>query len=92
MKLKRCYLEELLLKLLEPGLYKTTGQLVQEFRMEFPACWRELEEEGKCLFGGACGAYQQPSTRISQALFNLPKEKCLCRRRGEEYSWSVPEN
>ncbi len=82
-------LEELLLSLLEPGVYKTTGQLVQEFRMEFPERWQELEQEGRQLFGGTCGAYQQPSTRLAQILFSLPEERCLCRRQGDEYSWSV---
>ncbi|NLA05577.1 MAG: hypothetical protein GX881_07700 [Firmicutes bacterium] len=82
-------LEELILSLLEPGVYKTTGQLVQEFRMEYPRRWRELEKEGERLFGGSCGAYQQPSTRIIRALFALPGGSCLCRRRGSEYSWSV---
>lgn len=82
-------LEELLLSLLEPGVYKTTGQLVQEFRMEYPQRWAELEKEGRRLFGGTCGAYQQPSTRISQALFVLPEDRCRCRRRGNEYSWST---
>ncbi len=90
MNLESCKLEELLLTLLEPGVYKTTGQLVQEFRMEFPRMWRELEKEGECLFGGSCGAYQQPATRIAQALFNLPAEKCFCRREENGYSWSAP--
>lgn len=84
-------LEELILSLLEPGIYKTGGQLVQEFRMEYPRRWRELEKEGRRLFGGACGAYQQPSTRIIQALFALPEESCSCLRRGSEYSWSARE-
>lgn len=78
------------MKLLEPGVFKTTGQLVQEFRMEFSGAWHELEEEGKRLFGGACGAYQQPATRIAQVLFSLPPEKCHCRRGEESYSWSAP--
>ncbi len=90
MNLESCNLEELLLTLLEPGVFKTTGQLVQEFRMEFPRTWRGLEEEGERLFGGSCGAYQQPATRITQALFMLPAEKCFCRREEEGYSWSAP--
>ncbi len=91
MDLANLNLEEMLLKLLEPGVFKTTGQLVQELRMEFPGAWRELENEGRRLFGGACGAYQQPATQISQALFNLPAGKCLCRRDEDCYSWSAPE-
>lgn len=84
-------LEELLIRLLEPEYFKTTAQLVQEFRMEYPRAWHELEDEGKCLFGGSCGAYQQPATRIVQALFKIPPERCLCRRDEEGYSWSAPE-
>jgi hypothetical protein len=83
-------LEELLLTLLEPGVFKTTGQLVQEFRMEFPQRWRELEKEGRRLYGGSCGAYQQPATRIVQALYNLPPDKCLRRREENGYIWSAP--
>jgi hypothetical protein len=88
--LEKRELEKLLLTLLEPGVYKTTSQLVQEFRMEFPRAWRELEREGRRLYGSSCGAYQQPATRIAQALFNLPPGKCLCRREGNSYSWSAP--
>ncbi len=84
-------LAELILTLLEQGVFKTTGQLVQEFRAEYPRSWRELEKEGKRLFGGTCGAYQQPATRISQALFSLPAHKCLCRRDEAGYSWSAPK-
>ena len=85
-------LEELLLNLLEPGVYKTTEQLVQEFRMEYPHKWQELEKEGRRLFGPGCGAYQQPATRIIQALFALPAGKCLCHRQGQEYTWSAPSS
>lgn len=88
--LERPDLEELILKLLERGVFKTTGQLVQEFRMEYPRSWSELEKEGRRLFGGTCGAYQQPATRISQVLFNIPADRCLCRRSEEGYSWSAP--
>ena len=88
--MKESSLEKCLLDLLEPGVYKTTEQLVQEFRMEYPRRWQELEEEGKRLFGGTCGAYQQPSTRIMRALFSLPQESCLRRRQGNRYSWSAP--
>ena len=91
MALEKPDLEELILTLLERGVFKTTGQLVQEFRMEYPRSWRELEREGERLFGGTCGAYQQPATRISQALFNLPAGSCLCRRGEEGYSWSAPD-
>ncbi len=84
-------LEKLLISMLEPGVFKTTEQIVQEFRMEYPHDWHELEKEGKRLFGGSCGAYQQPATRITQALFKIPPEKCLCRRDDDGYSWSAPE-
>lgn len=88
--MKESVLEKYILELLEPGVYKTTEQLVEEFRMEHPRCWRELEEEGKRLFGGTCGAYQQPSTRILRVLFALPGESCLRRREGDRYRWSAP--
>jgi hypothetical protein len=85
-------LEKLLSNLLEPGVFKTTVQLVEEFRAEYPKNWGELEQEGKRLFGAGCGAYQQPATRIAQALFALPENKRLCLRRNEEYSWSRPHS
>ena len=81
-------LQTLLLNLLEPGVWKTTAQLVEEFRIEYPRQWRELEIEGERLFGAGCGAIQQPATLIVQTLFDLPEEKRLCRRREGEYWWS----
>jgi hypothetical protein len=44
-------LESLVLELLEPGIFKTTSQLAEEFRAEFPGQWRRLEEEGERLYG-----------------------------------------
>lgn len=85
------WLEELLYGLLEPGRFKTTAQLVGEFRAEYPREWRRLEREGESLYGAGCGAVMQPATRIAQALFALPEQRRLCRRRGGEYLWSRPE-
>ncbi|MEW5785382.1 MAG: hypothetical protein AB1767_09975 [Bacillota bacterium] len=83
-------LENLIFKLLEPGVFKTTAQLVEEFRAEYPRQWRRLEQEGEQLYGGSCGAYQQPATRIAQVLFNLAEEKrCRQSRRGKEHQWSA---
>ena len=83
-------LEKLVLELLEPGVFKTTAQLAEEFRAEYAAQWRRLEEEGERLYGGGCGAYQQPSTRIAQVLFDLSEAgRCACRRLGREYTWSA---
>lgn len=81
-------LEKLVLQLLETGIFKTSEQVIQEFRTEHPRQWRELEAEGEQLFGGGCGAYQQPATRIAQALFAIPAEKVICRRRDSIYEWS----
>ncbi|MDW7739917.1 MAG: hypothetical protein SCJ97_07670 [Bacillota bacterium] len=83
-------LEQLVIKLLEPGISKTTTQVVEEFRIEYPAQWRELEKEGEMLFGVSCTSLQQPSTRISRILLSLPEEKCLCRRKNNQYYWSKP--
>lgn len=81
-------LEGLVLKILEPGIYKTTGQVVEEFRMEYPAQWRELEKEGEMLYGSGCGSLQQPATRISQILLSLPAEKVFSLRKNNDYYWS----
>ncbi len=86
--MKAAQLQELILELLEPGVYKTTAQVVAEFRAEYPASWRELEKEGETLYGGGCGTIQQPPTRISQVLLSLPEECCLRLREGSGYRWS----
>ncbi len=81
-------LEQLLLSLLEPGVEKTTAQLVEELRMEYPRQWRELKREGERLFGAGCGAHQQPATRVAQALFDLYAKKRCSRRKDGVYWWS----
>lgn len=80
-----------LLSLLEPDYYKTTDQLVQEFRMEYPALWEELEKEGRELYGKSCSSVQQPFTRILKTLLNLPDDCCMRIRKGNQYYWSKKE-
>ncbi|HOB86214.1 MAG TPA: hypothetical protein PKO38_00820 [Bacillota bacterium] len=82
-------IQELVLKLLEPGVYKTTAQIVEEFRAEFPEKWRALQREGEERFAGSCGAHQMPANAVRQALFSLPEEKRRCRYRRGEYSWAA---
>jgi len=81
-------LQDLVLNILEPEIYKTTGQVVEEFRMEYPAQWIELEKEGEMLYGAGCGSFQQPATRISQILLSLPAEKVFSLRKNSDYYWS----
>ena len=81
-------LMQLVLSLLEPVIYKTTTQLVEEFRMEYPAQWRQLEKEGEMLYGSSCGSMQQPSTRISQILRSLSTDQCHCLHKNNQYYWS----
>lgn len=81
-------LQQLVLRLLEPGIYKTTAQVVEEFRMEYPLQWRQLEKEGEMLYGKSCSSLQQPSTRISQALLSLPAKQRLRRNKLNQYYWS----
>ena len=82
-------LEEIVINLLEPGIFKTTAQVVEEIRIEHPAMWRQLEEEGEMLFGSSCSSVQQPSTRISQVLQSLPTGQFLCRRENNISYWST---
>lgn len=81
-------LQQLVLRLLEPGIYKTTAQVVEEFRMEYPLQWRQLEKEGEMFYGKSCSSLQQPSTRISQALLSLPAKQRLRRNKLNQYYWS----
>lgn len=81
-------LQDMVFKLLEPGIYKTTAQVVEEFRMEYPEAWRQLEKEGEMLFGSSCSSVQQPVTRISRVLFSLPTDRCFSRRNQNVYRWS----
>jgi hypothetical protein len=81
-------LEEIVTNLLEPGIFKTTAQLVEEIRIEHPTMWRQLEEEGEMLFGSSCSSVQQPATRISQVLQSLSTGQVICRRENNMSYWS----
>ena len=81
-------LQAILLKLLEPDIYKTTAQLVEELRMEYPCLWEELEKEGQALYGNSCSSIQQPSIRIAQALLELSADSCRRYSRGSLHFWS----
>lgn len=83
-------LEKALLSLLEQGLRKTTAQVAEELRMEYPQIWRSLEKEGEMLFGSSCSSVQQPYTRISQVLLSLPADQCLRHSINKGYCWSKP--
>lgn len=90
--MKNELLQKLVMNILEPGIYKTTAQVVEEFRMEYPDHWRILKEEGEALYGTGCSSVQRPSIRISQVLLSMPAEKCLCRRKNKSYYWSIREH
>jgi hypothetical protein len=83
-------LKKVLLSLLEHGVRKTTAQLAEELRMEYPQLWRNLEIEGEILFGSSCSSVQQPYTRISQVLLSLPPDRCLRQSINKGYCWSKP--
>ena len=83
-------LQKLVAELLETGIYKTTAQVVEEFRTENADCWEQLKKEGEMLYGTSCSSVQQPSTRISQILLSLPADLCLRRIENGEYFWSKP--
>lgn len=82
-------LQQLVLDLLEPGIYKTTAQIIEEFRMEHPRHWQKLKEEGEVLYGISCSSLQQPSTRIAQILLSLPSDQLLRRRKNYDDYWSI---
>jgi hypothetical protein len=83
-------IREKLLLLIEHGIYKTTAQLVEELRIEYPVLWRNLEKEGEILYGQSCSSMQQPATRISQVLLSLPADCCQKQKKGKIYYWSKP--
>ncbi len=81
-------LQKKVLALLEPGIFKTTAQIVEEFRTENPSMWKTLEKEGEMLYGSSCSSVQQPATRISQVLQSLPAEQVVCLRKNDGCRWS----
>ena len=83
-------LEKVLISLLEQGVRKTTAQVAEELRMEYPQLWQSLEKEGETLFGSSCSSVQQPYTRISQVLLSLPSDQCLRQSINKGYCWSKP--
>lgn len=80
--------QKLVLNLLEPGIYKTTAQVVEEFRMEYPEQWNKLKKEGEILYGPSCSSHQEPATRIAQALLALPAGSRLLKINDRIYYWS----
>lgn len=82
-------IEKQVLSLLEPGLYKTTEQIVAEFRMEFPEQWKTLQKEGEMLYGNSCSSFQQPATRISQVLRAFPDTHVFCLQDQGKKLWSM---
>jgi hypothetical protein len=83
-------LKEALICLLEKDVHKTTAQVAEELRMEYPQLWRNLEKEGETLYGSSCSSVQQPYTRISQVLLSMPPDQCLRQSINKGYSWSKP--
>ena len=84
-------IEEQVLSLLEPGVFKTTDQVVEEFRMEFPEEWKALQKEGEMLFGSSCSSVQQPATRISLVLRSYPDKHVLCLQDKEKILWALAD-
>ena len=84
-------LQARLLQVLEPDIDKTTAQLVEEIRIEYPLLWNELEMEGQALYGNRCSSIQQPATRIAQALQELPSDSCSRQSRGSQHFWRKRE-
>ena len=80
-------LHKLIMGLLEPDILKTTEQVVEEFKMEYPAHWKALKKEGEMLYGNSCSSVQQPSTRISQVLVNMPSNECESIRKSNATYW-----
>lgn len=81
-------MQKLVLAILEPGIFKTTAQVVEEFRIENPAEWCRLEKEGEKLYGKGCSSLQQPSTCIAQVLLSLPSRSRLMYKKDGHSFWS----
>ncbi len=81
-------MQKLILGLLEPGIFKTTAQIVEEFRMENPTEWSRLEKEGEELYGSGCSSLQQPATCIAQVLLSLPPRSRLMYKKDGLSFWS----
>ena len=84
-------IEKQVISLLEPGILKTTDQIVEEFRMEFPEQWKALKEEGEILYGNSCSSFHQPATRISLALRTFPDTHVLCLHEQGKRFWGIKE-
>ncbi len=84
-------IDKQVLSLLEQGLFKTTDQIVEEFRMEYPDQWKALEEEGEMLYGNGCSSVQQPATRISQVLSSFQAFQVVCLQEKDKKLWSINE-
>ncbi len=84
--------QRLLSRLLDPGIFKSTEQVVHEFRAEYPEAWQELVRRGEEQYGPGCAATQMPATAVRQALFSLPTRKRRVKRKGEQHFWAAPRS
>lgn len=81
--------QDLVFRLLDPDIFKSTEQVVHEFRAEYPEAWQELTRQGQEEYGPGCTAVQSPATVVRQALFALPLQKRRMKREGEQHFWSA---
>ncbi len=67
---------------------KTSTQIVEEFRAEYPQDWEEILRVGKKTFGESCTSILSPEIFLTYMLKELEKESKITKIiQGKEHSW-----
>lgn len=64
-------IEKKLIELLSDNIARTTVQIVEEFKVEYPEFWQKIINEGRKLFGHSCTFVQSPQIIVANILSNL---------------------
>lgn len=81
-------IEEKTLELLSFQYFKSTVQLAEEFRAEFPREWEYILSKGKETFGESCTMIVSPIIFLSQHLEELARKKQVIKTTEQkEVKW-----
>ncbi len=86
-------IEEHLYSLLTEEYFKSTLQLVEEFRAEYPRDWDYILSIGQKTFGGSCTSVLSPSIFLAQLLERFNEQKRALKENVQgEMKWKLKMN
>ncbi len=83
-------IKENLLSLLSREYSKSTLQLTEEFRAEYPGAWGLIMDKGKEAFGESCTMILSPTIFLGQLLHELDRDKKVTKvTEQRETKWKI---